>query len=155
MEQKHHEKVRKAGYCIRQMNHEFKARLFKEGSAEGLDEVTLMHAWVLGYLKKNEDRDIFQKTMEQELGMCRSAVTNLVQMLEKKGYIIRESVPEDARLKRIRLTKAGEDTAFCVWDTLEHIESTMLHDIDEKELVIFFKVSDQICKNLKNGLKCE
>lgn len=155
MKKEHHDKVKKVGYCIRQMNHEFKARLFKEGSAEGLDEVTLMHAWILGYLKKNEERDVFQKTMESDLGMCRSAVTNLVQMLEKKGYIVRESVPEDARLKKIKLTQLGEETAFRVWDTLEHIESTMLHNIEEEELTIFFKVSDQIRNNLKNGSKCE
>ena len=83
--------------------------------------------------------------------MCRSAVTGLVQILEKKGYIVRESVPSDARLKRIRLTELGRSISLRVEDTLDHIENTMKGDISEEELDIFFKVSDKIRNNLKES----
>ena len=151
MEKEENRPCRKLGYSIKQMNHDFKGRLFREGLAEGIDEITLMHAWILGYLQHNEDRDIYQKTMEADLGMCRSAVTGLVQILEKKGYIVRESVPSDARLKPIRLTALGRSISLRVEDTLDHIENTMKGDISEEELDIFFKVPDKIRNNLQES----
>lgn len=151
MEEKKNRPSRKIGYSIKQMNHDFKGRLFREGLAEGIDEITLMHAWILGYLQHNEDRDIYQKTMESDLGMCRSAVTAVVQLFEKRGYIVRESVPSDARLKRIRLTELGRKISMQVEDTLEHIERTIRGDISEDDLDVFFRVSDKIRNNLKES----
>lgn len=152
MEEKKDRRFRRIGYSIRQMNHDFKGRLFREGTAEGIDEITLMHAWILGYLRHNENKEIYQKTLEADLGMCRSSVTGLVQLLEKKAYIIRESVPSDARLKRICLTELGRSISLQVEDALERMESTMRGDISEEELEIFFEVSDKIRNHLKDDL---
>ena len=33
----------------------------------GVDELTAMHGWILGYLCRNEDKDIFQKDIEAGL----------------------------------------------------------------------------------------
>ena len=66
----------------------------------GVDELTAMHGWILGYLCRNEHKDIFQKDIEAEFKICRSTVTNILKLMEKKGYIKRESVPYDARLKK-------------------------------------------------------
>lgn len=151
MEQKPDRQHRRLGYSIRQMHHDFKGRLFREGTEEGIDEITLTHAWALGYLRHNKDREIYQKTMESDLGMCRSAVTGLVQLMEKRGYIVRESVPSDARLKRIRLTELGDTISIQVEDTLERIEDTMRKEISEEDLEVFFKVSDKIRSNLKEN----
>ena len=75
--------------------------------------------------------------------------------MENKGYIAREAVPGDARLKKIVLTELGDETARKSKDTLDGMEHQMLAGVEEKELEIFFKVSDQIVQNLRNERKEE
>ena len=155
MEEKHHNRERKVGQAIRSMNGAFKNRFLKEGLAVGLDEVTIMHGWIMGYLKHNEHRDIYQKTIESDFSIGRSSVTSLVKLMENKGYIAREAVPGDARLKKIVLTELGDETARKSKDALDGMEHQMLAGVEEKELEIFFKVSDQIVQNLRNERKEE
>ena len=69
----------------------------------GVDEVTMMHGWIIRYLYENREQDIFQKDIEQRFAVGRSTVTNLIQLMEKKGFVKRESVKQDARLKKVIL----------------------------------------------------
>ena len=78
--------------------------------AEGLDEGTLMHGWILRYLYEHQDAEIYQKDIEKYFGICRSGVTNIIQALEKKGLVYRASVASDARLKKVMLTEAGRES---------------------------------------------
>lgn len=71
------------------------------------DKVTPMHEWIMGYLYHRRGEDVFQRDIEREFAITRSAVTGILQLMEQKGYILRRSVPQDARLKRIELTDEG------------------------------------------------
>ena len=71
--------------------------------------VTAMHGWILAYLYNSRDREVFQRDIERAFSITRSTVTNILQLMEKKGYIRRVSVPQDARLKRLILTDAGAE----------------------------------------------
>lgn len=74
---------------------------------QGVEDVTVMHGWILGYLRGNAERAVYQRDIERDFSITRSTVTNILQLMEKKGYIRRESVPHDARLKRLIITPAG------------------------------------------------
>lgn len=143
-------KSKKVGFAIRKQNTAFTRRFMNEGFAVGLDEVTIMHAWVMGYLHRNEDKEIYQKSLESEFGIGRSSVASLVKLMENKGYIKREAVPGDARLKRIVLTTEGRETALKVKYTLDGMEKDILRDISPEELRIYFSVADKIVHNLDN-----
>ena len=69
--------------------------------------MTMMHGWIIRYLYENREQDIFQKDIEQRFAVGRSTVTNLIQLMEKKGFVKRESVKQDARLKKVILTEKG------------------------------------------------
>ena len=109
----------------------------------GVDELTAMHGWILGYLCRNEDKDIFQKDIEAEFKICRSTVTNILKLMEKKGYIRRESVPYDARLKKLVLTDTGREL---------HEKTKDMIDILKEDLDTFYRVIDQLKSNVKNML---
>ena len=143
-------KGKKVGFFIRMQNTAFHRRFLQDGIARGLDEVTIMHGWIMGYLHKNEDKDIYQKTLESNFGIGRSSVATLVKLMEKKGYIKREAVPGDARLKKIVLTPEGRATSLRVKSTLDAMEEDILKDISKEELDIYFSVADQIIHNLDN-----
>ncbi len=148
MKQEGRANERKVGFAIRMQHTAFTRRFLNDGMAGGLDEVTIMHGWIMGYLHRNEDKDIYQKTIESEFGICRSSVTSLVKLMEKKGYIRREAVPGDARLKKIVLTDEGRATAIRVKETLDSMELDILKGISQEELQTYFAVADKIKNNL-------
>ena len=73
----------------------------------GVDEVTMMHGWIIGYLYDNRERKIYQKDLEKKFSISSSTVTNILKRMEINGYIGRRSVPEDARMKKLVLTEEG------------------------------------------------
>ena len=109
----------------------------------GVDEVTMMHGWIIRYLYENREQDIFQKDIEQRFAVGRSTVTNLIQLMEKKGFVKRESVKQDARLEK------GIASQESFEDIVEHIEEELSEGISEEELHIFYKVLDRINQNVK------
>ncbi len=146
------DKPQKLGCAIRQMNTAFKRRFLKEGMDAGIDEVTIMHGWIMGYLEHNAHRDIYQKTIEADFSMGKSTVTSVVKLMEQKGYIKREAVPGDARLKKIVLTEEGKQMSRLCKCTLDQIDANMLKGIPTEEIEIFFAVADKIHKNLEQGM---
>ena len=73
----------------------------------GVEQATPMHGWIIEYLYRHRDAAVFQRDIEREFSITRSTVTNILQLMERKGYIERQSVPRDARLKRLVLTGGG------------------------------------------------
>ena len=68
--------------------------------------LTSIQTRILGYLRHEEDegRSVFQKDIEEVFRIKKSSVTSVLQTLEKKELITRESIPEDARVKKLVLT---------------------------------------------------
>lgn len=70
-----------------------------------LADVTPMHATIIAYLEEHEE--VFQRDLENEFQVNRSTITKIVQVMERKGFIRRETVPQDGRLKQLVLTDVG------------------------------------------------
>ena len=111
-----------------------------------------MHGWILGYLCRNEDKDIFQKDIEAEFKICRSTVTNVLKLMEKKGYIRRESVPYGARRKKLVLTDTGRELHEKTKDMIDILEEQTIEGIAKEDLDTFYRVIDQLKSNVKNML---
>lgn len=118
----------------------------------GLDELTTMHGWILGFLYRNEGRDIFQKDIEAEFQIGRSTVTNIVKLMEKKGYICRVAVPYDARLKKLVLTDTGRELQEATMHLIDELERKTVEGISEEDLETFFEVIDKLKENVKTNL---
>lgn len=145
---------RAIGHVIRRMQQDFNRYFMKEGIAAGIDEATQMNGWIMGYLYYHSDQPVYQKTIESTFGVNRSTVTSIVQIMEKKGYIERENVPGDARLKRLILTPLGEEMHSKTQQILDSLELQVRKDLTEEEIEIFFTVSDKIRKNLGEKEEC-
>ena len=95
----------------------------------GVEQATPMHGWIIEYLYRHRDAAVFQRDIEREFSITRSTVTNILQLMERKGYIARQSVPQDARLKRLVLTEKGacihEKTMQSLHQTDEFVESLL------------------------------
>ena len=58
-------------------------------------------------LARSMDTDVFQKDVEEEYSLRPPTATKILKDMEKNGLIRRETVPYDARLKRIVVTEKG------------------------------------------------
>ena len=96
------------------------------------DRQTGMHGYLLRYLYENQERDVFQRDIEKAFSISRSSVTVTLQLMEKNGLIRRESVAQDARLKRIVLTQKARD----------------LH----RQIEAFLRVAKKMQENLREDL---
>ena len=139
---------RKIGHVIRELNGAFKKKFIICGTAAGLDEVTLMHGWIMGYLYHNQDKAIYQKTIESDFGIKRSTVTTILQLMEKKGYIRRAAVEVDARLKRIYLTDQGREIAVKTKAMIDDMENSVIEGIEDGQLEIFYEVAQKLVANM-------
>ena len=70
--------------------------------------------------------------------------------MEKKGYIRRESVPYDARLKKLVLTDTGRELHEKTKDMIDILEEQTIEGIAKEDLDTFYRVIDQLKSNVKN-----
>ena len=115
---------------------------------KGIDELTMIHGWFLRYLYENREKDIFQKDIEKQFGFCRSSITNIIQTMEKKGYLKREAVKQDARLKKVLLTEKGIKEHQKMAALIDQLNEKTLKGITDEEMESFFHVIDKIEANL-------
>lgn len=117
--------------------------------ANDVEQTTPMHGWIMGYLYRHRDEPVFQRDIEREFSITRSTVTNILQLMERKGYIERRSVPQDARLKQLILTEEGirlhEKTILSLRQTDEFV-SGLLSEEETDELL-------RLLDKLRSGLQ--
>lgn len=120
--------------------------LGKETAKFGL---TGVQGRILGFVHhESKNRDVFQRDIEEELDIRRSSVTSVLQLMEKNGFIKRESVSEDARLKRIILTEKGLEIHFKVVDCIDKFEKSLRDELSEEELNIFLQLIHRLSEKI-------
>lgn len=136
------------GFEIRSLNNLVKRYLESKKPIE-LDKSTGVHGWAIRYFYENRDCDVFQRDFEARFSIRRSTATNMLKLMEKNGIITRESVPYDARLKKITLTEKAVKIHKKATENIETFEKTIRRGITDKELATFYNVADKIKKNLE------
>ena len=139
----------KVGFEIRRLDHTISRTSEAWVKAEGIDEIPLMNGWIMRYLYENRKKDIFQKDIEKFFSIGRSTVTNIIQILEKKGYVRRESVEYDARLKKVILTEQGIESHEKIEAIIGCLNHRMIQGIEDDDLQVFLRVADQIRRNVE------
>lgn len=115
-------------------------------------ELTAMQSRIIDYLLCNSDREIFQRDIEHEFSVQPATASVLLSTMEHRDLIKRESVRQDARLKRICLTETAMRLGEDVKRELVSFEKMLVRDIPEADMEVFFQVTEQIKSNLKDYL---
>lgn len=142
------------GFEVRKLDHILSRNLEMMVKAAEIDQATFMHGWIIRYLYENMNSEIYQKDLERHFSIGRSTVTNIIQLMEKKGYISRESVSSDARLKRVILTRKGVESYEKIEAIINVLNEKMLKGITEDELRIFLQVIHKIEDNMSCKKLC-
>ena len=123
-------------------------RLNQFSRANGVEQTTPMHGWIIEYLYRHRDEPVFQRDIEREFSITRSTVTNILQLMERKGYIQRLSVPQDARLKQLVLTKEGiqrhEETLLSFHQTDDYVAGLLTEEENAELLRLLNKLREAL-----------
>lgn len=116
-----------------------------------LFDLTGQQMHILGYIDylNKQGKDVFQKDLETELNVRPSTATAMLKILVNKDYIIRESVPTDARLKKLVLTPKAIEVSEQAREMLTQIDAFVTEGISEEEKELFFSIMDKIRNNLR------
>ena len=120
------------------------------------DELTAMQKHVLKFiLLETLHRDLYQKDIEEEFQIRKSTVTGILKLMEKHGYIYRESVKKDARLKRIVPTAKAEEMRPKILEHIQKTEARLIEGIAPEDVLICKKALGQMLCNLSEMNKEE
>ena len=143
------EKRRAIGFEVRTLSNLIRREVEKSQIKKYVDSITGTNGWIIGYLVEHNDRDMFQRDLEEDFSMRRSTATKMLQLMEKKGLIVRLPVDYDARLKKIVLTDRALEIHSMVVQDVNALEQKLSRGLTEQELDAFFCVLEKIKKNME------
>ncbi len=112
-------------------------------------QLTPVQIVIIKYLVKNKNNIVYQKDIEKKLGLRKSTISGILSTMIKNGIITRTESTTDLRSKEIRLSDKGLELDKKMKKKAIEFENLLQNNIDPKDLEIFYKVTNQIQKNLE------
>ena len=143
------EKSDHIGYRMRYFNQCMK-RLVDQKNREREENygMSMTDGWILRYLHEHEGEEVFQKNIETDLHIKKSALTQQLNEMEAHGLIRRSISKHDSRYKCISRTEKAMEIHQQIMDEIEEHEKLMRKGIDEEDLEVFSRVLDHMIQNI-------
>jgi len=103
--------------------------LYIQGHASDVNQA---EAHILCHLHEFADSTV--ASLHRAFAHRRSTLTSVLDRLDERGWITRESNPKDRRSFVIRLTPAGKKKAASVHRLLESLEASVLRSVDRSTI---------------------
>ena len=81
--------------------------------------------------------------------MRRSTVSNMIDLMEQKGFLTRQAAPSDARLKRLTLTDRGEELLREVTETTKKFEDEVRKSFAPEDYEKLMRLLGTLCDTLE------
>lgn len=134
------------GMWINVLSHKLKKRMNAKMQSLGL---TGVQSRVMHYiLVKCADGPVFQRDVENAFGLSRSTATGILQLMEKNGLILRESVASDARLKNLIPTEKASHLDAQIGEYLHQAEQCLTRGLSSAQLTLFLETAAHMSANL-------
>lgn len=144
------EEKRHIGFEMKSVNNMIRRKLDIRFADAGHGELTGMQGPMLGFIhRESSKRDVFQRDIEKEFNVRRSTATVMLQNLEQRGYIVREAVDRDARLKKIVLTDKAVLHNIAICREIDTFNRELEAGLTSAEKEEFLRILDKIKKNLE------
>ncbi|MDF2938987.1 MAG: transcriptional regulator [Paenibacillaceae bacterium] len=74
--------------------------------------------------------------LERILRIEKPSVTNLVSVMERRGWLVRKKDVQDARFKQIYLTPEGQELAGQIAETVDQAKTRMMEALSQEEMLL-------------------
>lgn len=139
------------GFKVRILANLLKRDFEKSKCELGIELPKGINGWAISYFFDNSDKDIFQKDFENEFSIRRSTASNILKTMEQNGFIKRESVESDARLKKIVLTEKAINIHKSVLRSINEREERLRKGLTAEEAEAFLKITDKLIANMEES----
>lgn len=139
---------RAIGIELRSLNNLIMRYMENQPSKKEVDRATATNGWIIGYIAKNQDRDVFQRDLEEEFSITRSTASKVINLMVQKGLIERRSVSNDARLKKLVLTEKSLEFSKKMQPEVKKMESNLLKGFTEEEIETLYSFIIRMKKNM-------
>jgi DNA-binding MarR family transcriptional regulator len=95
-----------------------------------------------------ETEGLTHTELANKLGIQPATISVALQRMEKSGLIERQPDPDDQRVSRVYLTKAGREIRPVVEQIWQDLETTTFSGFSPQELEQFCSMLQHICTNL-------
>lgn len=139
------------GFKVRILSNLIKRDVERSKQQLGFELPHGVNGWAITYFFDNRDKDIFQKDFETEFSIRRSTASNILKTMEQNGFIIRENVEYDARLKKIILTEKAINIHKAVLKNRDKREEQLRNGLSKKEVDAFLKTCNRLIANMEDN----
>ena len=143
------EYTRLLGFELRMIHNLTKEIVRKSRPSIDKPPLTQLQAGIMGYLFHNQESSICQKHIEEQFNISGATVSNTLQVMEKNGLIIRSSMDEDARLKRITMTQTALQDHMLVEEHMQMMERKMREGMSDAEQEELFRLLAVVRNNME------
>lgn len=140
---------RSVGMELRSLNHLIRRYFERSGSRKQINKITGTNGWIIGYLAEHADSDIYQKNVEEHFCITRSTASKVLNLMEQKGLVKRQSVSHDLRLKKLVLTPKAWEVSEWMKQDAAHMEEILTRGFSESELENLFSYIQRMKNNIK------
>ena len=113
-----------------------------------IETITGNNGWIIGFLADNSDKDIFQKDLEDHFTITRSTASKVLSLMEQKNLIQRQTVAQDARLKKIVLTEKAKKIESLMRQDAIRMEQTLVKGFTEEEVNTLYSYIKRMKENM-------
>ena len=92
---------------------------------------------------------ISAKDIEKNFDIRRASIAGILQNMEKKGLIKRETVGNDARLRRIVLTKKALEIRKEVQKNIKNVEKQAVKGLTKEEVKKYVELTQKMSTNIE------
>ncbi|MFV0528455.1 MAG: MarR family winged helix-turn-helix transcriptional regulator [Lachnospiraceae bacterium] len=147
------ERERAVGLELRSLTNLIKRKFERIHKDSSKKIFTPMQGMIVEYVYSHAEEDIFQRDIEEKFTIRRSTVSKILQLMESKGYIIREAVPYDARLKRIVLSEETKEIHKATLKCKREVDGIMMQNFTKREEDEFYRLLRKMQHNLREDEK--
>ena len=138
------------GYKIRLIHNQIHKRMEEKKLENEKEPLTGKQRWTLRYLSEHEGQAVYQRDIEEAFKISRATASNMLSVMERRGFIERQPVEHDARLKKIVMTDLACDTIKRANQDVKEMETLLQQGLSGEDVVHLKKCLDIILKNLGN-----
>lgn len=125
-----------------------KLRKYNNANMQSLGNTGVQSRVMHYILVKCVEGPVFQRDVERAFGLSRSTATGILQLMEKNGLILRESVHNDARLKSLVPTEKAAHLDAQIGESLRRTEQRLTRGLSSAQLTLFLQTAAHMSANL-------
>ena len=141
---------RTIGLLIKQINNVYEKELNRMMKSLG---ITSSQCAVLDYLFHSNEEEVTQRDIERHLSLKNPTVTGLLQRLEEKGFIEKETAADNKKHVNLLLTDSANELIQDGIRVQKQFAEDMLRGLTKEEIALCKQVFQKICDNAERCIK--